>query len=600
MPQSTNLVNLDFDSLKNSLKEFLKGKPEFRDYNFEGSNINLLLEILAYNTYINGFYMNMIANEMFIKSSQIRENVVKHAIELNYIPRSFRSARAVVDISVTPANSSITSVVIPRGTSFTSRLGSNSFSFTVANNYVMTSTNGTFTFSDTPIYEGTFVKDTFMYRSDQSDDSNQSQRFILSNQQIDTDSIKVTVIEDGGSVVTDYVRKNVLSEVTAASPVFFLQASDNQQYEITFGSGLIGRQPKDGAVVICEYRVSTGELTNGADVFVSDGAIDGHSNVVLTTVSRAEGGAVFESTESIKFNAPRYFNTQNRAITVDDYKTLLTMRFPEIDAISVYGGEDVLPPQYGVVYISVNQDNSDGVSAERKRVYKEYIKTKTSLAIEPEFIDPEFIYVHLTSNVVYNINTSTNSEVDIKALVAGAISTFNDDNIDDFNTTLYFSKLTTKIDDSCSCILSNDTSLKLYKIVEPVSNVISTTLQFDNAIRTDLFNANLPHSPNELHAVISSVFTSGTRDVYLEDDGAGILRMVSVVNDQHMEVESNVGNVDYENGVVKITNVVVNSYTGNGIKIFVSPANRNVSVVRNDILTIRDSDVVVNVVGRRV
>jgi len=602
MSHNVNLVDLDFDSLKASLKAFLQNKPEFRDFNFEGSNINTLIELMAYNSYLNTFYMNMIANEMFIKTAQQRENIVKHAIELNYLPRSFRSAHAVVDIVVTPSNSAVSAVVMPRGTSFTTQLGSNTYTYTVANNMVLSSTNGEFTFADVEIYEGSFISDTFLYASEGSaTDAIQTQRFILSNPQIDLDSLSVTVIENGGATTTQYIKKDVLSDCTSASPVYFVQAAENNQYEVTFGSGLVGRRPKDGSVIICEYRISSGELSNGADIFVSDGAIDGHSNVAVTLVSRAEGGAVYETAESIRFNAPRYFNTQNRAVTAEDYKTLLTTKFPEIDAINVYGGEEVTPPQYGVVYISVNQDNSDGISLERKRVYRDYIRTKTSLAIDPTFIDPEFTYISLNSTVTYNINIATRSQEDIRSLVLGAVSTFNDEYIDDFNSTLYFSKLTTAIDDSEESILSNDTTLTLYKIITPTStsNAYSVTLYFDNPIRTDLFSSNVTHDSTETHGVLSSKFVSEGVDVYLEDDGDGFMRLMAVVGGQHTQINSNVGTVDYENGTVTITNVLFSSYSGTGVKLYVSPASKDVSVISNHILTIRDADVSITLNGKR-
>jgi hypothetical protein len=289
---SINLVNLDFETLKESFKVYLGSQTAFKDYDLSGSNVNVLLDVLSYNTYINSFYLNMVASEMFLDTAQLRASVISHAKELNYTPRSFRSARATVNIAITPLNpNGITAVTIPRGTSFTSKVGSNTHTFSTSDNILITgATAGTFTAANVEIYEGSLVTDTFVYNSTSSE-----QRFILQNPTVDTTSIRLYVTEDNGSSVLVYNQANSYIGLTSSSKTFFVQAADNDLYEIVFGNGYQGRAPKHGSLISAVYRVGNGELPNGCSIFSSDDAIDGHTNVQVTTLVTASGGAIYEN-----------------------------------------------------------------------------------------------------------------------------------------------------------------------------------------------------------------------------------------------------------------------------------------------------------------
>ena len=344
---SISLTSLDFETYKSELKAFLKAHPNFSDYDFEASNLSVLLDVLALNTYQNGFYMNMIGNEMFLDSAQLRDSVLSHAKELNYLPRSFKSAEAVLDVTITSADPTKKNITIPKGTGFVSRVGSNTFIFTTDQNYVLTSSNSVFT-EQLTVYEGDYITDSYI-ASDRG-----SLHYVISNKQVDLDSLKVVVVEDNGANTIEYTRSTSLFDLDDSDTVFFVQPSTNERYEVVFGDGIIGRKPKNDSAVILEYRISNGQLPNGARVFRTAGTIDGESNVAITTVSAATLGDVFESIDSIKFNAPRAFTTQERAITAEDYENILRLNFPEINAVAAYGGEDAVPPQYGRVYISVS------------------------------------------------------------------------------------------------------------------------------------------------------------------------------------------------------------------------------------------------------
>ena len=269
MSSSTNinLIGLDFETLKSNLKNYLKNNSSFKDYNFEGSNMSVLIDLLSYNTYLNSFYTNMVASEMFLDSAQLRDSIVSHAKELNYLPRSYTSARATVDIAITPSQS-VSSVLIPRGTSFTSRVGSSIFSFVTNENIVINTPDddATYRAKDVLLYEGSYVTDTFVFSAEQT-----NQRFVLSNPTIDISSISVTVVEDSGSSILSYSKASSLFGVTNKSTIYFIQPAENQQYEIVFGDDIFGRKPKNNSALVVQYRISSGELPNGASTFVADG-----------------------------------------------------------------------------------------------------------------------------------------------------------------------------------------------------------------------------------------------------------------------------------------------------------------------------------------
>ena len=590
---SINLVNLDFTSLKDSLKTYLKTQNIFKDYDFEGSNINVLLDVLSYNTYMNTFYLNMIGNEMFLDSAQLRESVISRAKELNYTPRSFKSARATVTLTIqTTGNTS--SITMPKGTTFNSRIGSNTFTFSTDENKVISGANSTFVSDEFVIYEGQYVNDTFTVNN-----SDASQRFVLSNPTIDTDSLTVTVIEDNGAEILSYLRATSLFDKQANSQIFFVQGAENDKYEVLFGDGVLGRKPKDNSVVVCEYRISKGELPNGAFKFTSDGAIQGFSNVVVTTVSAAAQGAIHETIESVKFNAPRYFTTQERAITAEDYRNLLLLNFPEINAISVYGGEEAVPPVYGKVFIAVDLKNVDGVPDIRKQQYYNFIKPRASLSIDPVFIDPDFMYVSIDSTVRYNLNTTALNSESIKELILTAIRDFNGTYLDDFNTTLRYSSLVKTIDATDRSILSNDTTIRPIRLVLPETGIEKNyDIDFAQELENNFADLQTNHPGNYLSTIESTNFVVQNKLVSLEDDGKGKIRTVTLDGTTHVVVNE-VGTVDYKTGKVQLKRLNITEYTGNGIKIFARTKRKDISSLLRTILTIKDEDIHINIVSER-
>lgn len=590
---SINLIDLDFNSLKSSLKSYLSSQAKFQDYNFDGSNMSVLLDVLAYNTYLNTFYMNMVASEMFLDTAQLRDSIVSHAKELNYIPRSFRSAQANVNISITPSTT-VTSVVIPAKTGFTSRVGSNTFNFVTKESIaITTSNNGVYYANSIPLYEGSYTTDTFVKNS-----AIENQRFILNNPTIDTTSIEVTVSENSGANVYVYTQAFSLFGVVSNTNVFFVQPAENEQYEVVFGDDVSGRTPRNGAIIDITYRVCNGELPNGADTFINNSSIDGHSNVSITINTEATNGSVSESNTSIKFNAPRSFQAQERAITEGDYQTLLLREFPEIQAISVFGGEKEDPPQYGKVFISVDITNSDGIPELNKTIYNNYLKDKVPLGITTEIINPDFIYLNVSTNVNYNYNITTLSESQLSTKVQTAITNFNNEYLNDFNANFRYSNFVTAIDNADNSILNNDTVVNPYYLLQLSTN---TDTGFSFSFNTEVLvttPSDTVHSITADRGLFSSSFIVNGLTSQIEDDGIGNIRLVRVTSDSHSE-KSKIGTIDYATGTVVISNLNVESFTGSGIKLYIKPVSLDYSTSLRNILKIKPEDVSVTMVPKK-
>jgi len=587
---SINLTSLDFETLKGQLKTYLKAQNQFVDYDFEGSNMSVLLDILTYNSYTNAFYLNMIGNEMFLDTAQLRDSVVSHAKDLNYIPRSYRSASARVDITITPtAGEACTAVVIPKGASFTTRLGSNNFTFTTDQNISVISSNNYFKASNVQIFEGSYIFDRYVMNY-----ANTVQKFLISNENIDTNSLTLSVVEDTSTVLS-YKKTENLFDLNYTSKVFFLQAAAGQKYEIVFGDGVSGRKPKDGAVIIAEYRLSSGEFPNGANTFKSDGEINGFSNVVITTVEKASGGSPYESLNSVRFNAPRKFTTQERAVTEEDYETLLKANFPEINTVAAYGGDQADPPQYGKVLIAVDLKNADALPESKRIIFRDFIKKRSPLSIDPIFIEPKRMYVKVVSTVKYNINLTPLSPGDIKTMVLSSIINFNDTYLDDFKKYLRYSQLTTTIDFAHPSIVGNDTDiLAIMKITPKLNTVQSFDINFNMPLYTAISPLLKSHPVSEDHVISSSAFVYQNQPCNFEDDGNGNINIIVASADVHSFVKT-IGTVNYDSGFVQINNLKVSEITGNAIKIYARPRSKDIFSQQNIILSIVPEDITLTV-----
>ena len=613
------LTQLDFDSYKDSLKTFLKAQDRFKDYDFEGSNLSVLLDLLSYNTYQNAFYLNMVSNEMFLDSAKLRDSVISHAKELNYLPRSFRSSSATIKLVITSTDAAKRSIIVPKGTSFTARVDDFTYNFSTTENVVITKrvpsgSNFVYTSENITIYEGNYLSDTYNVNY------NNALVYKISNKRVDLESLSVTVFEDNGTTIHTYTRATSLFGHDGNSKVFFLQPGIGDAYEVVFGDGVVGRKPKNNSVIVIEYRICNGELPNGAFRFINTARIDNESNVVIETLSAATDGAVAEDMNSIKFNAPRAFTTQERAVTSEDYENLLKANFPEINAVVAYGGEDANPPQYGRIFLSIDLQDVDGLPKIKENEYKRFLRSRSSVSIEPLFVSPDYTYVYVNTNIKYNINLTGLNPEDIRTYVIDSILSHASTNLNNFGRTLRYSRFIRDIDSAETSIISNETNIELVKYLTPVlstsvtstpnatsgslvsiatSGVVSSgqnvTIDFKNPLKNDVPGKGAEHLLGDIHVVSSSTFTyNGISNCRLEDDGDGTVRIVAISGTQHRTI-LNIGTVDYDTGIIRINNFNITNYTGTSLKIYAKPRTLDITSSQNVILNILENDVDVTI-----
>ena len=609
------LTQLDFDSYKDSLKTFLKSQDRFKDYDFDGSNLSVLLDVLSYNTYQNAFYLNMISNEMFLDSAKLRDSVISHAKELNYLPRSFRSSSAVIQLVITSTDTAKRSIVIPKGTSFTSRVDDFTYNFSTTENYVITNrtpSGSSLVYESEPIrvFEGNYLSDTYTVNYDRP------LIYKISNKRVDLESLLVTVFEDNGTTVQTYKRATSLFGHDENSKVFFLQPGIGDTYEVVFGDGVVGRKPKNNSACIIEYRTCNGELPNGAFKFINTARIDNETNIVIETITAAADGAVAEDLNSIKYNAPRAFTTQERAVTSEDYENLLKANFPEINAVVAYGGEDATPPQYGRIFLSIDLDEVDGLPKIKEAEYKKFLRSRSSVAIEPLFVSPDYTYLYVNTNIKYNINLTGLNPEDIRTLVIDSILNHASTNLNNFGRTLRYSRFIRDIDAAEASIISNETKIELVKYLTPVlsttvtgsatttsgslvslatSGVVSSgqnvTIDFKNALQNDIPGKGSEYLTGDIHVVSSSTFTyNGLSNCRLEDDGDGAMRIVNTSGTNNRTILK-IGTVDYDTGIIRINNFNITNYAGTSLKIYAKPRTLDITSTQNVILNILENDV---------
>ena len=395
MAERLNITELDFDNIKQNLKTYLSKQKEFTDYDFEGSGMAVLLDLLSYNTHYNALYSNMLANEMFLDSADLRNSVVSHAKQIGYTARSARAPKATLNVTVNDATTA--TVTMARGTAFTTTIDGVSYQYVTNKAVSITPTDGVYTFSNVDVYEGTLVSNKYTV-----DTTDANQRFLIKNINADTSTLKVTVQTSASDSTTEtYTLSTDFTSATDDSKIFFLDAVEDQQYEITFGDGVIGKALSNGNVVNISYVVTNGDASNSATTFASASSIDGFSNITVSVVSNSFGGAPAEENSSIKFNAPKRYSSQNRAVTVDDFKSIVRSIYPNIQSIRVWGGEENDPPVYGRTYISIKAISGSNITQAVKDDITTELKKYMVASVTPVISDPETIFLVVESDVKY-------------------------------------------------------------------------------------------------------------------------------------------------------------------------------------------------------
>ena len=480
------ITDLEFDDIKINLKNYLSSQSQFQDYDFEGSGMSILLDLLAYNTHYMGYYANMLGNEMFMDSASIRESVVSHAKHLGVNPTSVKPAVASLNFTFTPADSPA-SLVIAKNTKFLSKIDGIKYRFvTPKSTLVNKAVNGTYTANGVEIKEGKILNKTYTV-----DTTDNRQRFIVPNVNVDTDSIIVNVqLSNTNSTLDTYTNGSSIDITTIkkTDKVFFIHEIEGQQYEITFGDGAVGSPLSDGNIIFIEYIVTGGAVANKANVFTASSTVAGltPANYVLTTNIASNGGADIQSIESLKFLAPKLYSAQKRACTKDDYKAILLEQRPDIESITTYGGEDADPVQYGKVFIAIKPTGNTVFSlAAKQDIITNIIKQTNVVTVIPEIIDPTFIYLLMNTTVNYNPNTNLTDEVTLKSNVNNSIQSYLQSNIEKFDQKFRYSTLTRSIDNTANTIRNSQTYIRYAQRIYPVTFgvIASYQMNFNNPLK---------------------------------------------------------------------------------------------------------------------
>lgn len=575
------ITDLDFDAVKSNFRNFLSQQSQFTDYNFEGSGMSVLMDLLAYNTHYLAFHANMLANEMFLDSTLTRASAVSHAKSLGYTPSSMKSSNATVNITVSNVPTSQSSLVMAAGTIFNTTVNDISYQFVTTSDHTATSDNGIFQFQDIKIFEGTRVNYTYTV-----DSNNLEQQFIIPSATVDTSTLVVSVQNSvSDTTSTTYTLNTDYTTLTSTSTRYFIQEIEEGRFEVYFGDGISGKKPADGNIVTLSYVVTNGDDADGASTFVADSTIGGYSSVSVVTVSSAAGGGSAETVDSIKFNAPLKFASQSRAVTPDDYKSILPSVYSNIKSVQVWGGEDNDPAVYGQVYISIKPNTGSTLTTTTKNQIITSLKAFNVASISPVIVDPVTLLLELTTTVKYNPTVTEKTNSDLRALVETAVSSFNTNNLAKFDSVFRHSNILKTIDDVDPSILSSTVAVKLKRKITPTLNAATKyTVSFNNSA----FHPTNNHSQTVVES--SGFFLVGdTNEQYIDDDGSGTIRTFYLLGGTTKTItNASAGTVNYATGEVVLTSLNITSVENadGTIDITLKPDSNDVIPVRNQVIEI--------------
>jgi hypothetical protein len=614
---STNklqIAELDFDTIKRNLKNFLRTQSEFQDYDFEGSGLNILLDILAYNTHYNAYYLNMIANESFLDSAILRDSVVSHAKTLGYVPYSTKASRAIINITVPTSNTTYGLLTLPKGLTFKSSvLDFVSYNFVLLNDTTVTKVGTDFVFEDLEIYEGNLVNYDYVY----VESSNPKSIFTLPEKNIDTSTIKITVRDSiSNSEIQTYNQVTDISDIDGTSLVFFLQEGRDQKYDIYFGDGVLGKKLKDGSVVNVEYLVTSGKAANGIDGFSVANSVDGYNTFFVDVISKSSGGADAETIDEIKFLAPTQFVSQNRLVTSNDYVSYLKREYAALESISVWGGEDEIPPVFGKVFVSLKPKENYFISeAEKQSIINDIILPKSMPTIKTEIRDPEYLFLMTNTKVQYRKTKTTLTQTALAQQIRQTIIDFKDLYLNKFSSTFVTSKLEEAINNTdLNSIIGCDTTSRVQKRFTPTlntqtnytinfnipllqgttSNKFSSTefVVFDsNGIQRTVVLEEVPKSftgISEIRITDPGVNYSTTPTVTITGDGSGATATATIRFGRIESITVTNPGIDYTTAIVTITG------GGGSGAVAVPIVNTKIGTLRTVYYNINSERVIVN------
>jgi len=578
----TQLNNLDFIEIKTALKEYMRAQTDFTDYDFEGSALSQMIDVLAYNTYYTAFNTNMVVNELFLDSATLRDNVVSLAKQLGYSPKSVTAPKAVISFNITFVNNAPASVVFKAGTGFVTNYDNTLYRYVLKNDMKVEVSNGVASFVDVPVYEGAYIQTKTVI-----DGAAKNQRFKIENSSADLDTLSINVYQSAQSSIFDEFKSGEVLNIGSDDKVYFISEIEDENYEIFFGDGVLGKKLEDGQVVEMSYITTNGPDSNGAKSFTFNGRLEDDDGIAVsvpftvgsvTPSSKASGGAAIESIEKIKYNAPKVYGAQNRAVTTNDYAAIVRTLYPAVGDIIVFGGEDQEPPAYGKVFISVKPTQASSLSALTKKNLYDKLKKYTVASIKPEFIDPSILYVEINSKISYD-GTKTNAlPTQIASSAATAIQEYLETSgTEKYNGKFRYSKFIGVIDGSDRAINSNDTSITLRKDFYAQINASSYyEVCYQNAFLKDCDNP-------VLSSTGMTVFEYPEYTSYLEDrDGKIVLYRLDSLTGEKILLDDSVGVINYDKGETILYNFTIlkGSFSDNRIELRVKPANKDIEVKR--------------------
>ena len=588
-----NATDLDFDTISDNIKQYLKGQQKFKDYDFEGSNLNVIIDMLAYAGHISGLNTNLAASELFLDSAQIRKNVVSRAKDLGFIPASEKATSSQVEvkmINIRNADQTIPTandMTMNRGHNFQTIYDGVTYNFVNSTTVVPTRDNTTFTYPTVDIIQGQYITDSFIF-----DGQIKNSKFVVSNGRVDRSKLEVEVNSNG--IVSKYALSTDVSTITSSSKVFYAQENEEGFIEVYFGDGVLGLGLKDGDLINATYITVDDIHADGAKIFSMADAIMGFANGTITTLSDASGGAEKESIDSIKFKATKFYTSQNRLVTLNDYKAKVSEYYPNADAVAVWGGEDNDPPQYGKVFISLKPQNSDYLSVAEKTEVTSKLNQLNMLTVRPEIIDAEIVKILITTVFKYNNKETTLSQGEVETLVRNAIVNFDNTNLNNFDSIFRHSNLVKEIDDTNVSILSNITNVRLRKRKQIKLNYSEgLIINFGNGFYhpNDGYNK---ASGGILTTTGFKVDGDSVNTYFFDDDGSGVIRRY-LLNTSGVRVfaDQSAGTIDYTTGKISIDAIKFTSSVNNdtSIDFTVLPLSDDVVAIRGSLIDISIDDI---------
>lgn len=585
MAANTNITTseLDFSNIKTNFKNFLRGQTELSDYNFEGSALSTLIDILAYNTHYSALYTNLAVNESFLDSAVKRDSVVSRASELGYLPRSARAATATLNIKASNVFGNPNILILPAYTSFTTNVGTYTYTFYNMEPYTAVNIANVYSFNNVVITEGSPLTQSYTVSD--------GMRYIISNKNCDISTLLVNVFESSSS--SNKTRFNIASDILDVKNndnVYFIREINNGQYEVQFGNNRIGKALNNGNIVSLSYFSTNMNFANGARLFSMDSIFG--PNTVLSTVIISNGGSPAELLDDIKFNAPRFYSAGNRAVTSEDYKAVLIGDFSNIYSIQVWGGEENIPPAYGEVFISIAPKyNSILTVAEKTKITTEVLKSKKMVTITPKFINPSYLNINFHTVVYFNPHTTTKTANEINLLVKAVILNYDHTDMRRFDSVFRFSKLSTLIDSIDPSITSNISIFTITRILEVDFNILTNyNFHIDNPIYSSGVYEDSVHS--------NGFYVLGDTNInYIQDDGNGVLQRYYLdKNNIKIIINSNQGKVDYKSGSIYINNMQITRLSDTNLEFIFKMQSNDVISIRSNIININPFTLYVDVI----